>query len=225
MTKNTIKSMSTATVEYIAKKLGCTATKAELTKQLATKAEEMEKAYTAFKLIAKAEAEQNRQAKAEEQKQKQEALAKAKAEAEQKQSKQKQSKAKQTKEQKQKNTEAKEQKQKHQAEALEAVIKAFTLKDTDLKHDVKKHKITVFYKLGENKKKAVMEIFVTTKDFHICTKAKHENAEYHESWGFKYDSRQTDIKAIKAIYNTVLGVLKEEQKQKQTDKKQKKGGK
>ena len=98
MNNNTIKTMSKATVDYIATKLNCTATKAELTKQLKAQPEALETAYTEAKAQQKAEADSRKKQKAEELAKRAEALAKAeqKQKAEQQKQKDKKQKQKQT---------------------------------------------------------------------------------------------------------------------------------
>jgi hypothetical protein len=221
MTNNTIKTLSTSTVTRIAEKLNCTATKAELIKQFKAQPEAVEKAYNEAKTEQSAEAEPRRQAKAEEMAKRAEAIAKA-------EEKQKQGKQGKTKEQKQKQGKAKEQKTNEQkqkraeaqAEKKEAVVKAFTLKDIEIREDSKKNKYTLFYNLGD-KSRAIIEIFVTAKEYHICSKVTFKGATYHESWGFKYDNRYSTIAEVKQVYKEILEAYKAGQKQKAEAKKQK----
>ena len=221
--------MSTATVDYIAKAIGCEATKTELTNQLKDNAEAMDKALVEFKAKAKAEAEARKTAKAEAEAEKQKKLQELTKKAEEEKQKQKDSKkdnskkdSKQTQKDSKKDNSKQTDRQKAQAEKKQAVVDTFNSADIELKEDSKKNKYTLFYKLTADKSRGVVEIFVTAKEYHICSKVKFAGSEYHDSWGFKYDNRYTDIKEVKKVVNTILKDYKAEQKKKEAEKKQKK---
>lgn len=206
MNNNTIKTMSKATVDYIANKLGCTATKAELVKQFKAQPEALETAYAEAKAKAKAEAEPRKQQKAEAEAKKQEAIAKAEAEAKKQKTTGQKQKQKQTKQQKQKDSKA-EAKQSNKAEVI-ALAKELGLTVRETEADNKKSRVFLV------DKKAVAQVVYskTGKGFQIKSNTEFKDAEYHEGWANKYAKRYTTIAQVKTVIKEIMKTKAEAKK-------------